>query len=69
MTQDRSARPWMALALIVSGSLLIGGSNIYGVLYLPRSEVAFAVWPIWVLALAPITAGVLLLRRNNAKAK
>ncbi len=36
--QNISARELVALAFIMSGTLLITGSQIYGVLYLPPSE-------------------------------
>jgi hypothetical protein len=52
--QNITARLLVALAFIMSGTLLITGSRIYGVLYLPPSE-QLSVWPLWVVALAPIT--------------
>ena len=61
--QNLSARLFVALAVMMSGSLLIVGSQIYGVLFLPRSEVLSTVWPLWVVAVAPITVGLVLLRR------
>jgi hypothetical protein len=61
--QNLSARHLVALAFIMSGSLLIVGSRIYGVLYLQPSEVLSTVWPLWVVAVTTITAGVMLLRR------
>lgn len=61
--QNISARLLVALAFIMTGSLLIVGSRIYGVLYLQPSEVLSTVWPLWVLAVAPITIGLVLLRR------
>lgn len=60
--QNLSARQLVALACIISGSLLIAGSRIYGVLYLPPSE-QLSVWPLWVVAVAPVTVGLILLRR------
>ena len=61
--KNLSARHLVALAFIMSGSLLIVGSRIYGVFYLAPSEVLSTVWPLWVLAVAPITVGLVLLRR------
>ena len=67
--QNISARQLVALAFIMSGTLLITGSRFYGVLYLPPSE-QLSVWPLWVVALAPITIGlVLLLRAIKTEAK
>jgi hypothetical protein len=60
--QNISARELVALAFIMSGTLLITGSQIYGVLYLPPSE-QLSVWPLWVVALAPIAVGLVLLLR------
>ena len=60
--QNITARQLLALAFIMSGTLLITGSRIYGVLYLPPSE-QLSVWPLWVIAVAPITLGLVLLRR------
>jgi FtsH-binding integral membrane protein len=62
LMQNFSARLLVALAFIMSGTLLVTGSRIYGVLYLPQSE-QLSVWPLWVIALAPITVGLVLLRR------
>jgi FtsH-binding integral membrane protein len=68
--RNLSAQQLIALAAIMSGSLLIVGSRIYGVLYLPPSEVLSTVWPLWVVAVAPITVGLVLLRRaTKAKSK
>ena len=61
--QNISAQHVVAFALIMCGSMLVVGSRIYGVLYLPPSEVLSTVWPLWVVALAPMTAGLVLLRR------
>ena len=61
--QNLSPRILVALAVMMSGSLLLGGSHIYGVLFFPRSEVLSAIWPLWVVALVPITVGLVLLRR------
>jgi hypothetical protein len=60
--QNITARQLVALAFIMSGTLLMTGSRIYGVLYLPPSE-QLSVWPLWVIAVAPITLGLVLLRR------
>jgi FtsH-binding integral membrane protein len=60
--QNISARELVALAFIMSGTLLITGSQIYGVLYLPPSD-QLSVWPLWVVALAPIAVGLVLLLR------
>jgi hypothetical protein len=64
LMQNLSAREVIAIALTASAGLLIGGSRIYGVLYLPPSE-QLSVWPIWVVALVPAAIGIMLLRRGN----
>jgi hypothetical protein len=61
--QNVSPRFVVAIAVMMCGSLLLGGSNIYGVAFFPRDEVLSAIWPLWVVALVPITVGLVLLRR------
>jgi hypothetical protein len=70
MTQNHATQRCVALALLMTGGWLMGGANIYGALCLPRDEIFLVVWPIWAVALAPISAGIVMLRRlNKAKAK
>ena len=61
--QNFSPRYVVAIAVMMCGSLLLGGSHIYGAVFFPRDEVLYAIWPLWVVAFVPITVGLVLLRR------